>query len=393
MTRRGTILIAAVAAIALLAAACGDDGDDTAAPQPPPPADTAAPAPPSDTEAPAPPEDTAAPAPATTEAAEDAVELSQAGGRLAEVQARGSVRCGVRDALPGFNFLTPDGEHEGFDSDFCRVIAAAVLGDAGAVDFVDLATADRFTALQSGEIDVLVRNTTFTASRDGKEAANFVYTTLYDGQGVVVPAATGITDLEGLADANICVAQGTTTELNLTDVMRSRGIPFNPVTFGESSEARVGYTAGQCEAFTSDKSSLAVFKYEIENGGGDEQFILPETISKEPLGPAVLDGDTEWAQVVQWAVMATIQAWEFGLDSGNIASATGDNPALARFLGEEGFDPGLGLPSDFAVQVVSQVGNYEEIYREHLEPLGLPLDGSVNDLWTNGGLLYVPPYR
>lgn len=386
-------LAAAIVAVILLAAACGGDDADTTSPVPLPP--TEAPAPPADSAAPAPPADTAPPEPPPDTAApeEDAVSLTQDGGRLAEVQARGNVRCGVRDALPGFNFLTPDGEHEGFDSDFCRVIAAAVLGDAGAVDFVDLATADRFTALQSGEIDVLVRNTTFTASRDGKEAANFVYTTLYDGQGVVVPAATGITDLEGLADANICVAQGTTTELNLTDVMRSRGIAFNPVTFGESSEARVGYTAGQCEAFTSDKSSLAVFKYEIENGGGDEQFILPETISKEPLGPAVLDGDTEWAQVVQWAVMATIQAWEFGLDSSNITSASGDNPALARFLGEEGFDPGLGLPSDFAVQVVSQVGNYEEIYRQHLEPLGLPLDGSVNDLWTNGGLLYVPPYR
>ncbi|MYI55597.1 MAG: transporter substrate-binding domain-containing protein, partial [Acidimicrobiia bacterium] len=287
----------------------------------------------------------------------------------------------------------PDGEHEGFDSDFCRVIAAAVLGDASAVDFVNVQTADRFTALQSGEIDVLVRNVTFTASRDGKEASNFVYTTLYDGQGVMVPASSGIRGLEDLADANICVAQGTTTELNLTDVMRSRGIPFNPVTFGEATEARVGYTAGQCEAMTSDKSALAVFKFEIGREGGEEQFILPETISKEPLGPVVLDGDTEWAQVVQWAVMATIQAWEFGLDSGNILAATGTNPALARFLGEEGFDPGLGLPSDFAVQVVSQVGNYEEIYRRHLEPLGLPLDGSVNDLWTNGGLLYVPPYR
>lgn len=389
---RKIALIAAIAAVALLAAACGgDDGETTAppateAPAPPPATEAEAPEPPPATEAPAAPDDTAAPD-------EDAVELSQAGGRLAEVQARGSIRCGVRDALPGFNFLTPDGDHEGFDSDYCRVIAAAVLGDADAVDFVDLATADRFTALQSGEIDVLVRNTTYTASRDGKEAANFVYVTLYDGQGLMVPEATGFRTLEDLADANICVAQGTTTELNLTDVMRSRNIPFNPVTFGESSEARTGYTAGQCEAFTTDKSSLAVFKYEIENGGGDEQFILPETISKEPLGPAVLDGDTEWAQVVKWAVMATIQAWEFGLDSGNITSATGDNPALARFLGEEGFDPGIGLPSDFAVQAVSQVGNYEEIYREHLEPLGLPLDGSVNDLWTNGGLLYVPPYR
>ncbi len=378
MTIRRTALIAATVAVTLLAAACGGDADDTAAPPP----DTAAPT-----------DDTAAPPPDTAAPTDDTVELSQDGGRLADVQARGDVRCGVRDALPGFNSLTPEGEHEGFDSDFCRVIAAAVLGDAGAVDFVDLATSDRFTALQSGEIDVLVRNTTFTASRDGKEGANFVYTTLYDGQGMMVPASAGISSLEDLADANICVSQGTTTELNLTDVMRTRGIPFNPVTFGESSEARTGYTAGQCEAFTGDKSSLAVFKFEIEDSGGDEQFILPETLSKEPLGPAVLDGDTEWAQVVQWAVMATIQAWEFGLDSDNIASATGSNPALARFLGEEGFDPGLGLPSDFAVQVVSQVGNYEEIYRQHLEPLGLPLDGSVNDLWSNGGLIYVPPYR
>ena len=382
MTIRRTALIAAAVAVTLLAAACGGDDGETTTPAPPPA--TEAPAPP-DTAAPAPP-DTAAPT-------EDTVALSQDGGRLADVQARGSIRCGVRDALPGFNFLTPDGEHEGFDADFCRVIAAAVLGDAGAVDFVDLATSDRFTALQSGEIDVLVRNTTFTASRDGKEGANFVFTTLYDGQGLMVPASTGIQSLEDLDDANICVAQGTTTELNLTDVMRSRGIPFNPVTFGESSEARTGYTAGQCEAFTSDRSSLAVFKFEIENGGGDEQFILSETISKEPLGPAVLDGDTEWAQVVKWAVMATIQAWEFGLDSGNIASATGTNPSVARFLGEDDFDPGLGLPSDFAVQAVSQVGNYEEIYRRHLEPLGLPLDGSVNDLWTNGGLIYVAPYR
>ena len=389
MIARKTFLVATVLVVALLAAACGSDDGDTTAPQPP---DTAATAPP---ETPPAPSDTAAPPPDTAAAPpdEDSVDLTQAGGRLAVVQERGTVLCGVRDALPGFSFLTPDGEHEGFDSDFCRVIAAAVLGDAGAVDFVDLATADRFTALQSGAIDVLVRNTTFTASRDGKEAANFVYTTLYDGQGVMVPASTGMGSLEDLDDANICVAQGTTTELNLTDVMRARGIPFNPVIFGESSEARTGYTAGQCEAFTSDKSSLAVFKYEIENGGGDEQFIFPETISKEPLGPAVLDGDTEWAQVVKWAVMATIQAWEFGLDSGNIGSYSGSNPSIAKFVGQEGFDPGLGLPSDFAVQVVSQVGNYAEIYQRHLEPLGLPLAGSVNDLWINGGLLYVPPYR
>ena len=369
---------AAVSALLLLVAACGETATTPASPPP--------------TDAPAPPPGTAPlPDPALPDT--NTVQLSESGRRLAGVKARGTLRCGARDALPGFNFLTPAGDHEGFDADFCRVIAAAVLGDAAAVEFVDLTTTDRFTALQSGEIDVLVRNTTFTASRDGKEAANFVYTTIYDGQGVMIPTASGVTELEDLADANICVAQGTTTELNLADVMRTRGIPFNAVTFGESSDARTGYVAGQCEALTGDKSALAVYKFEIERTGGDTQTILPETRSKEPFGPVVRDGDTEWAQAVQWAVMATIQAWEFGLDSGNIDSAAGTNPALARFLGEDGFDPGLGLPSDFAVQVVSQVGNYEEIYRRHLEPLGLPLEGSVNDLWTAGGLMYVPPYR
>ena len=213
--------------------------------------------------------------------------LSQDGGRLAEVQARGTVRCGVRDALPGFNFLTPDGEHEGFDSDFCRVIAAAVLGDAGAVDFVDLATSDRFTALQSGEIDVLVRNTTFTASRDGKEAANFVYTTLYDGQGVVVPASTGITSLEDLDDANICVAQGTTTELNLTDVMALAEHPVQPRHLRRVLRGPHRLHRRAVRGVHLGQVVLAVFKFEIEASGGDEQFILPETISKEPLGPAV----------------------------------------------------------------------------------------------------------
>lgn len=394
MIVRKTVLLAAAVAVALLATACaGDDAESTA---PAPPAATeAAPAPPeaAPPEAPAPepspPAATETPAPPP----DDEVELTQAGGRLAAVRDRGEIRCGVRDALPGFNFLTPDGDHVGFDSDYCRVIAAAVLGDANAVDFVDLATADRFTALQSDEIDVLVRNTTYTASRDGKEGANFVTITFYDGQGILVREDSGIRTLEDLADATICVAQGTTTELNLTDVMSARGIPFQPIIFGEATDARTGYRAGSCEAFTSDRSILAVSKNEFEEAGEGTHHVLAEIISKEPLGPAVVDGDTEWAQVVKWAVLGTIAAWELGLDSSNINSYSGSNPSILRLLGNEGFDPGLGLAPDFVVQAVSQVGNYEEIYREHLEPLGLPLDGSLNDLFSNGGMMYAPPYR
>ncbi|MEL6982638.1 MAG: hypothetical protein AAFO29_09465 [Actinomycetota bacterium] len=163
--------------------------------------------------------------------------------------------------------------------------------------------------------------------------------------------------------------------------------------FEDNNALRPAYEEGQCEAWTSDASQLAAFKASIEGEGGDEQFIMAEVISKEPLGPVVADGDTEWAQVVNWAVMSTVQAWEFGLDSGSIGSYSGDDPNILNFLGEDGFDPGLGLSPTFAIDVVSQVGNYEEIYNEHIVPLGLSLEGSPNDLWTEGGLMYVPPYR
>ena len=324
----------------------------------------------------------------------DTVEVIQAeGGTLAAVQERGTLVCGANDTLPGFGIIDSAGEYSGFDVDFCRVVAAAVLGDAEAVDYVPLTAEARFTALQSGEVDVLIRNTTWTATRDGTEGTNFLFTTFYDGQGVMVPASTGFTTLEDLADASICVLSGTTTELNLTSVFNARGIPFTPVVFESDTELRPAYEQGQCEAWTTDASGLAAFKSSIEGEGGEEQFIMPEIISKEPLGPVVSDGDTEWAQVVNWAVMATVQAWEFGLDSTNIGSYDGEDPNVIRFVGGDDFDPGLGLPADFAVQVVEQVGNYEEIYNEHIVPLGLALEGSPNALWTEGGLMYVPPYR
>ncbi len=314
--------------------------------------------------------------------------------RLDTVRDRDMLICGVRDSLPMFGTIDSGGNNAGFDIDFCRVIAAAVLGDADKVEFKLLETSERFTALQSGEIDVLVRNTTWTATRDGDEASNFVFTTFYDGQGVMVPASSNVRELEDLAGANICVAAGTTTEQNLTSIFDQRNIPFNPNSFSDVSDLQSAYEAGQCEAWTSDISQLTAFKNTIEAGGGEEQVILNEVISKEPLGPAVLDGDTRWAQAVRWAVMSTVQAWEFGITSTNIGSADLSNPNINRFLGNDDvgdFDPGIGLDSDFAVNVISQVGNYEEIYNRNI--VGLPLAGSINDLWLGGGLLYTPPYR
>jgi general L-amino acid transport system substrate-binding protein len=312
---------------------------------------------------------------------------------LETVRARGNILCGVNDVLPGFGIVNEDGSYSGFDVDLCRAVAAGVLGDPEAVEFVPLVADARFTALQSGEIDVLIRNTTWTSTRDGQEGATFLFTTFYDGQGMMVPASTGFTVLEDLADANICVLSGTTTELNLTAVFGARGIPFNPQVFADNEQLRPAYESGQCEAWTSDASQLAALKATIESEGGEEQFIMAEIISKEPLGPAVRDGDSAWAQAVEWSIMATVQAWEFGLDSTNVGSYTGEDPNVLNFLGADGFDPGLDLATDFAITIIESVGNYQEIYERNIVPIGLQLEGSPNDLWTNGGLMYVPPYR
>lgn len=315
------------------------------------------------------------------------------GSVLTAVQDRGSVVCGVNDVLPGFGIVDETGEYTGFDIDFCRAIAAGVLGDANAAEFVPLTADARFTALAGGEIDVLVRNTTYTATRDGQENATFMPTTFYDGQGMMVPASTGFTALEDLADATICVLSGTTTELNLTAVFNARGIPFNPAVFSDNEQLQPAYEEGQCEAWTSDSSQLAAFKATIEEAGGEEQLIMEEIFSKEPLGPAVPDGDASWAQAVRWSVLAPVAAWEFGLDSTNIGSYTGEDPNILNFTGGGGFDPGLGLSPEMNVTIVSAVGNYQEMFERHLAPLGLTLDGGLNDLWTNGGLMYPPPYR
>ncbi|MDZ7679141.1 MAG: amino acid ABC transporter substrate-binding protein [Acidimicrobiales bacterium] len=322
---------------------------------------------------------------------------------LASVQDSGVVVCGVNDAVPGFGFVDEDGNFSGFDVDYCRAIAAAVLGDAEAVEYVPLTAAQRFTALQSGEIDVLVRNTTWTASRDGGEGAAFATTTFYDGQGMMVRADGDIGSIDDMGGASVCVLSGTTTELNLATVFNARGLDYSPLSFEDNDTLREAFIAGQCDGWTSDKSQLAAVRsaYPEADGGPESLTILDETISKEPLGPAVRDGDSAWFDAVNWAVIATIQAEEFGITSENIDDfTTSDDPNILRFLGEpdpeEGTvaDPGLGLDPDFAVNVISQVGNYGEIFERHVGPdTPLGLARAENDLWTNGGLLYPPPYR
>ena len=334
----------------------------------------------------------------TTEETTTTETAAVAGSVLESVKEAGVVRCGTRDALPGFAVLTEAGEHEGFDSDFCKAIAAAVLGDATAVEMVDLETADRFTALQNGSIDVLVRNTTWTASRDGGEAATFMQPTFYDGQGMMVTAGSyeSVSDMNG---AVVCVAKGTTTEGNAALESSRLGLNWEVRSFDETDLILEAFIAGQCDGWSSDVSQLTGFRSAYPDGAA-ALVILPEVFSKEPLAPAVLDGDTQWAQVVNWAILATIQAEEFGITSANVDSfLTSEDVSIQRFLGVEivsddgsaVLDPGLGLPTDFAYQIVKQVGNYGEIFEAHLAPLGL--ERGVNALWTNGGLLYAPPFR
>jgi general L-amino acid transport system substrate-binding protein len=330
----------------------------------------------------------------TTEASGDTGD----GDTLAAVQEAGVVRCGTRDDLPGFATLDASGEYVGFDSDFCRVIAAAVLGDAEAVEMVALETDDRFTALQSGEIDVLVRNTTWTATRDGTEGATFLMPTFYDGQGMMVASDSGITDLAGLAGQVVCVAGGTTTEGNVATEFTRLGLAAPEVLSFESVDLlQQAFEEGRCDGWSSDRSQLTGLRSAFP-AGPEALTILEEVFSKEPLAPAVRDGDASWAQAVEWAIAVTILAEELGVDSTNVQEQLAStDPNIGRLLGVavDGavLDPGLGLEPDFAVQVITQVGNYGEIYDRNITPLGLEREGSLNELYTNGGLLYAPPYR
>ena len=312
-----------------------------------------------------------------------------------QVVDRGVLRCAGNQSVPGFGYINPDtNEFEGFDIDFCKAVAAAVLGDANAIEVRPTTANERFPVLQAGEVDVLFRNTTWTISRDTSLGLEFGPTTFYDGQGMMVRAADGITSLEDLDGGTICVQSGTTTEKNLADVFRARGIEFTPLVFDGADPTREAYEQGQCDGFTTDKSGLVSQLVLLSDPAA--HVILEETMSKEPLAPAVRHGDNNWYDIVKWTVFCTINAEELGIASDNVETFLGgEDPVIQNLLGETG-DLGLalGLSADFCYQVIAQVGNYGEIYNRNLGPdTPFNVPRGLNDLYTNGGLLYSPPFR
>jgi general L-amino acid transport system substrate-binding protein len=332
-------------------------------------------------------------------AAPTQVEVAQAPGygeTLAAVEARGNVICGVNGQLPGFSFLDPDGNYTGFDVDFCRALSAAIFGDPDQVEYRATTTQERFTVLQTGEIDVLMRNTTWSLQRDTELGLNFTVTTFYDGQGIMVPVDSGIGSLADLEGGTVCVQAGTTTELNLADIMATEGITYTPVVFDDVNATYGAYGEGRCDAVTSDKSQLSsVAKGLLPEP--DNHVVLDITLSKEPLGPVVRHGDDQWFDIVKWTILATIAAEEYGISSSNVAEMrdSTENPEARRLLGLEG-DLGLklGLSNEFAFNIIQQVGNYAEIYARSLgEGTITFIPRGLNSLYLTGGLLYSPPFR
>ncbi|MBM7572165.1 amino acid ABC transporter substrate-binding protein [Aquibacillus albus] len=313
---------------------------------------------------------------------------------LATVQDRGNLVLGGNSQLPGFGYVNSDGEYEGFDIDFGKAIAAAIFDDPEAIEVRPLSAQERFTALQTGEVDVLIRNTTWTTTRDTELGTNFAPTTFYDGQGIMVRRDSGIEALEDLAGARIGVETGTTTELNLADQFRKLGIEYEQVVFDDSDALVAAYEAGTVDAWTTDKSGLVSRQATLSEP--DQHKILNEALSKEPLGPTVRQGDDQWFNIVKWVTFATIEAEELGITSENIDDfMDSEDPVVRRFLGVEGeLGSMMGLPNDFAYRVIKHVGNYEEIYNRHLGPNTVfDLERGLNENWTNGGLLYSPPFR
>ncbi len=325
-------------------------------------------------------------------AAQDSV---QVGPITQAVLDRGELVCGVHTGLAGFGFVNDAGEWDGFDVDFCRAVAAANLGDATAVSFRPLSADERPAAIQSGEIDMMSRNTTWTLSRDAVWGATFAPTTFYDGQGFAVNANSGIADLAGLDGTAICVQTGTTTELNLADVMNANGLAYEPLVFSEADATWAGFTEGRCDAFTTDLSGVAA--YRAASADPSAYSILPDAISKEPLGPLSPQSDPQFADIIRWTVYGTIQAEEFGITSENVDEfLTDERPEIQRFLGqgENAIGSLYGIPNDFMVAVIRQVGNYGEIFDRNIGPDTIfGLERGVNALWTDGGLMYSPPFR
>jgi general L-amino acid transport system substrate-binding protein len=315
---------------------------------------------------------------------------------LDDVTARGTLNCGVSTGLVGFAAPDANGVWEGFDVGVCRAVAAAVLGDPEAVNFVPLTTQTRFTALASGEVDMLARNTTWTFSRDVDLKMEFTGINYYDGQGFMAPRELGVTSAKDLDGATVCIQTGTTTELNLADFFRINNISYEPVPIETNAEAQQQYLAGACDVYTTDASGLAATRATFEDPSA--HVIMPEIISKEPLGPLVRHGDNEWGDIVRWTLNALIAAEELGVTSANVAelaAGTTDNPEINRLLGTEGeLGAMLGLDADWAVGAISAVGNYGELFEQTIgenTPIGLAR--GLNAQWTEGGLIYSPPFR
>ncbi|MEM9927438.1 MAG: amino acid ABC transporter substrate-binding protein [Cyanobacteria bacterium P01_D01_bin.50] len=316
--------------------------------------------------------------------------------RLNTVKSRNQLLCGVSGQLPGFSFVDTDGKYSGLDVDICRAVAAALFDNPDAVEFRNLNAKERFTAVQTGEVDILSRNTTWTMSRDTSVGMNFAPVVFYDGQGMMVRKNANIKSLENLQGKAICTQTGTTNEQNLADQMRKRGITYKPVVFEDINTAYATYQQGRCDAVTSDKSQLISRRTTLPKP--EEHVILEEALSQEPLTPAVADGDAKWGDTVRWVVNAIIKAEELDINSQNVEQlkTNSKDPEVRRLLGVEGdLGEGIGLPKDFGARIIKHVGNYGEIYDRNLgakTKLNLPRD-KRNQPWTKGGLMYSPPFR
>jgi len=324
------------------------------------------------------------------------VGTSVAGITLSAVKARGFVECGVHHpGLPGFSNPNDKGDWVGIDVDVCRAIAAGIFGDAKKVKFRPLSAKERFTALQSGEVDVLSRNTTWTFVRDSALGLDFAGVTFYDGQGFIVRKNLRLKSARELNGASVCAITGTTTELNLGDYFRANGMKYRPVVFGNADEAVAAYDAGRCDVFTTDRSGLAAERVKLTNP--NDHMILPEIISKEPLGPLVRHGDNQWGDIVRWSLNVLIIAEEKGVTSRNVdeMKAKSADPQIKRLLGVEGnLGRKLELPNSWAYSIIKQVGNYGEVYDRNVGPdTPLKLERGLNQLWIKGGILYAPPMR
>jgi general L-amino acid transport system substrate-binding protein len=319
---------------------------------------------------------------------------AQAPKALDQIKARGTLNCGVSTGLAGFAQPDDKGVWNGLDVEFCRGLAAAIFGDATKVTFKPLSAKERFTALQSGEADLLARNTTWTMSRDSSLGLSFVGVNFYDGQGFMVKKSLGVKSAKELKGASVCVQTGTTTELNLADFFRANKIEYKTVVFEKNDEVVAAYDAGRCDAFTTDASGLYAERLRMKTPG--EHIVLPEIISKEPLGPVVRQGDSQWFTIVKWVHFAMLNAEELGVTKANVDQmASSANPEIKRLLGKEGdFGKGIGLDNDWVVKIIKAVGNYGETYDKNVGTGSrLQIDRGLNKLWTQGGLQYAPPIR